>query len=83
MCETSGAAISSTGTTLSCFWLYDSTDGDGGICESKTDNSLSCSNALRADQCPVNDVTNLKDCFWILGNSSSSSHERDICEKKV
>jgi hypothetical protein len=84
MCETSGAAISSTGTTLNCFWLYESAIGDDGSCKSKTDNSLLCTNANIQNQCPMNDVTNLKDCFWILGNISSSSSQRtDICKKKV
>jgi hypothetical protein len=81
-CEQTGAAKSGS-TTCDCFWLYSGSSGSTGSCKDKNDNSLSCADAKRPNQCTNTNIVKLgTNCLWWLGNSSTP-HSSDSCVDKV
>jgi hypothetical protein len=82
ICNTSGAAVSPSGSPLYCFWLYNNTSGYLGGCRNKADQTLECNDAKRSGQCRLTDVNKLNgNCFWLEGNSSIPVSAR--CEEIV
>jgi hypothetical protein len=65
---------------LNCFWLYSELTGNDGRCEAK-DASLTCGDAKRVNQCPLDGVSNLgpSNCFWLY-NGDTTSGEGGSCK---
>jgi hypothetical protein len=50
-CETPGSAVSSSGETQECFWVYNSSSEITGECRRKNDSDLFCNDIRRQTQC--------------------------------
>jgi hypothetical protein len=64
-----------------CFWLFSGKTGSDGNCYNNNDNTVSCENSKRWDEC-----TSLNkfrtDCFWLFGNSTITQSSNE-CKNKV
>jgi hypothetical protein len=50
-CGTANGAVAVNGTVLSCFWLYNETNGNDGNCLEKNNTELNCTVVKHEPQC--------------------------------
>jgi hypothetical protein len=69
-----------------CYWLYDNSDAsvDTGVCKSKTDNTIECTEVKRSEQCKNNSESTFGSrCVWVEGEETNKCQNTNNCLKQT